>query len=147
MKRKIHLVAPLIFCTLHLAAQETADTSARKGPVIKFEKMEISDTVYITKTNTAMLKDKDHKYAEFRFKNTGDEPLLIERVTQSQPCFTGEWPRKPIEPGEEGVIKVTCPGKPEGKEMVMGFTVTTNDPTGIKLLVLKRSFIDCNQAK
>lgn len=135
-----------VFCSLSVMAQSpadttVADTAVAKGPVIEFERMEIADTVFITVSNTTILKEKEYKYAEFRFRNTGNEPLLIQSVTQTEPCFTGEWPRQPVKPGEGGVIKVTCPGKPEGKEMVMGFTVTTNDPSGIKLLVLRRSFI------
>ena len=143
--RKIQLGAALVFSSLTALAQVDTvpqDTVAKRGPMIEFERMEINDTVYIDKTNTAIIKEKDYKYAEFRFKNTGDEPLLIEAITQSSPCFSGEWPRQPIKPGEGGVIRVTCPGKPLSKEMVMGFTVATNDPAGIKLLVLKRKYVE-----
>lgn len=144
--KKIQLCLALVSCSFAAFSQSPADTAivdtaVTRGPVIEFDRMEITDTVFITTSNTAILKQKKYKYAEFRFRNTGDEPLIIESVTQTTPCFTGEWPRQPVKPGEGGVIKVTCPGKPEGRQMVMGFTVTTNDPSGIKLLVLRRSFL------
>lgn len=42
----------------------------------------------------------------FKFKNTGDDDLVISNVTSSCGCTIPDWPRKPIKPGEEGKIKV-----------------------------------------
>src|SRR3954471_618731 len=41
----------------------------------------------------------------FRFKNTGDKPLVIYKVQPGCGCTVAETPEKPIAPGEEGVIK------------------------------------------
>ena len=41
----------------------------------------------------------------FRFKNTGDKPLVIESAQPSCGCTIPEKPEKPIMPGEEGLIK------------------------------------------
>jgi hypothetical protein len=41
----------------------------------------------------------------YRFKNTGDQPLIIERVQPSCGCTVAEKPIEPIPPGKEGVIK------------------------------------------
>jgi hypothetical protein len=41
----------------------------------------------------------------FRFKNTGNKPLVIERVQPSCGCTVAETPKEPIAPGAEGVIK------------------------------------------
>jgi hypothetical protein len=43
----------------------------------------------------------------FRFKNTGDHPLVIQRVQPSCGCTIAEQPTAPVLPGEEGVIKAT----------------------------------------
>lgn len=126
------------------ASVQLPDTAQKKGPVLEFAVTEITDTVVVETSNTVALKEKKYKYAEYSFKNTGDEPLIIQNISQPSPCFTTEWPRKPIPPGEGGVIKFTCPGKPEGENMIIGFTVTSNDPGGIKLLMLKRHFITKN---
>jgi hypothetical protein len=144
MKKKI-LFPALLLLSIAASAQDStsvqSDTTQKKGPVLKFEVMEISDTAIISTSNTVALKEKNYKYAEYRFVNAGDEPLFIESISQPTPCFTAAWPRTPIKPGEGGVIKFTCPGKPEGDRLVMGFTVTSNDPEGIKVLVLKRQYV------
>ena len=41
----------------------------------------------------------------FRFKNTGNKPLVIKDVKPSCGCTAAEPPKEPIGPGEEGVIK------------------------------------------
>lgn len=47
----------------------------------------------------------------FRFKNTGDKPLVIEDVRPSCGCTAANPPDKPILPGEEGVINATFDSK------------------------------------
>jgi Protein of unknown function (DUF1573) len=41
----------------------------------------------------------------FRFRNAGDQPLIIEKVQPSCGCTIAEQPEEPIAPGKEGVIK------------------------------------------
>lgn len=43
----------------------------------------------------------------FRFKNTGDKPLVIENVRPGCGCTAANPPDKPILPGEEGVINAS----------------------------------------
>lgn len=43
---------------------------------------------------------------EFRFTNTGNEPLVISNAKGSCGCTVPNWPKKPINPGESGVIEV-----------------------------------------
>ena len=43
----------------------------------------------------------------FRFRNTGNKPLVIERVQPSCGCTVAEQPKEPIPPGEEGQIKAS----------------------------------------
>lgn len=48
----------------------------------------------------------------FRFKNTGDKPLIITNVTTSCGCTTiPEKPKGPFTPGQEGVIKARFDSK------------------------------------
>lgn len=47
----------------------------------------------------------------FRFKNTGDKPLVIENVRPSCGCTAANPPDKPILPGEEGVINASFDSK------------------------------------
>jgi len=48
---------------------------------------------------------------EFTFRNTGTAPLLILNATSSCGCTVPEWPKDPIEPGGQGVIKVKFDSK------------------------------------
>jgi hypothetical protein len=43
----------------------------------------------------------------FRFKNTGNKPLVIQRVQPSCGCTIAEQPNEPIAPGGEGRIKAS----------------------------------------
>jgi len=43
----------------------------------------------------------------FRFKNTGDKPLVIERVQPSCGCTVAEQSTEPIAPGGEGQVKAS----------------------------------------
>jgi len=42
----------------------------------------------------------------FKFKNTGDEPLIISKVSSSCGCTIPKKPKDPILPGESGEIEV-----------------------------------------
>ena len=43
---------------------------------------------------------------EFTFTNTGKAPLVLSNVKASCGCTVPEWPKEPVLPGEQGVIKV-----------------------------------------
>jgi hypothetical protein len=43
----------------------------------------------------------------YRFLNSGDKPLIIERVQPSCGCTIAEQPNEPILPGKEGTIKAS----------------------------------------
>jgi len=44
---------------------------------------------------------------EFRFTNTGKEPLILSKPISSCGCTVPTWPQEPILPGKSDVIKVT----------------------------------------
>lgn len=43
---------------------------------------------------------------EFKFTNTGKEPLILTNVRSSCGCTVPKWPREPILPGQSDVINV-----------------------------------------
>jgi|SRR5687767_12499352 hypothetical protein len=43
----------------------------------------------------------------FRFKNTGDKPLIIRSVRPSCGCTAADPPKEPVAPGAEGTIKAS----------------------------------------
>ncbi|MBR5803283.1 MAG: DUF1573 domain-containing protein [Bacteroidaceae bacterium] len=46
----------------------------------------------------------------FKFKNTGDVPLVIHQAVASCGCTVPEFTKEPIKPGESGELKVTYNG-------------------------------------
>lgn len=43
----------------------------------------------------------------FKFKNTGNQPLVLSNVSATCGCTVPEWPKEPIAPGKSGSIKAT----------------------------------------
>lgn len=48
--------------------------------------------------------------ATFKFKNSGDTPLIIHQAVASCGCTVPEYTKEPIKPGGKGEIKVTYNG-------------------------------------
>jgi hypothetical protein len=73
-------------------------------------------------------------YAEhiFKFKNTGNAPLTINRVQASCGCTRPEWTQSPVEPGQEGIIIITFNPKGRLGNFNKSATVYTNEDNGYK---------------
>lgn len=77
---------------------------------------------------------------EYKFKNTGNEPLIISNAKGSCGCTVPEWPREPIPVGGSDVIKVQFDSKGKGKvggqPQSKRVTLTTNtDPANVYLTI------------
>ena len=95
MKKVIYLLGIMLFMA---GAAKAQDAKTQSGPEIEFEKVvhDYGDVPY-----------NGNGECEFRFTNTGDAPLLIQKPKSSCGCTIPSWPDKPIFPGESEVIKVT----------------------------------------
>lgn len=67
-----------------------------------FTSMEWLDSTFIDMGNVVKGQDLD---VVFRFKNTGNKPLVISQVTAGCGCTIPETPQEPFAPGAEGEIK------------------------------------------
>lgn len=94
MKRTIFVAVVFCFSLFNLAAQQ-AQTASKDS--IVFEKL-VHD--YGT------IQQGADGGCEFVFTNKGEKPLLLTNVRASCGCTAPTWPREPILPGEQGVIKV-----------------------------------------
>lgn len=43
---------------------------------------------------------------EFKFKNTGNAPLILQNVLTTCGCTVPAWPKEPVNPSAEGIIRV-----------------------------------------
>ena len=73
---------------------------------------------------------------EFKFKNTGKEPLVIANARGSCGCTVPTWPKEPIMKGESGVIKVHYDTKRPGA-FTKTVTIESNAKTNSKVLTIK----------
>ena len=88
------------------------------------------------------IKQGDRVNYEFKFTNTGKEPLVISRAKGSCGCTVPKWPKEPIMPGEEAVIRVAFNSKGRSGKQRKTVTITSNAKT-----TNKRLFITGNVVK
>ncbi len=93
--------------------QVAANASPEDAPKVKFEQ-EIFDF------KTIQQGEKVHY--DFKFTNTGKSPLIITNATATCGCTQPEFPKEPVKPGEEGLIKVTF--NSEGKQGMQDKVIT-----------------------
>lgn len=73
-------------------------SKVRNMPVLKFVK---------NRYDFGTAKKKDTPIAViFEFQNTGDVPLVIQKVDVSCGCLSADYPKEPILPNEKGTISV-----------------------------------------
>lgn len=82
------------------------------------------------------LQQHDDASTEFKFTNTGTEPLIISNAKGSCGCTVPEWPREPIQPGQSGAIKVKYDSKRLGP-INKSVTITSNGSEEPKVLRIK----------
>ena len=70
----------------------------------------------------------------YKFKNTGDAPLIIQGAQGSCGCTVPNWTKEPIPPGGSGVV--TAKFDSHGKQNVQNKTVTVTSNTWPKQTVL-----------
>ena len=112
-------------------AQKT-EKNGKKGPAVSFEK-DTYDFGKIEKGNIA-------KY-QFKFTNTGDEPLIITNVRPSCGCTTPTWSKEPVAPGQSGYIEAAYNSNVGHGTFTKSITVTTNIPDQTKVLFIKGEVI------
>ncbi|GAB3260029.1 hypothetical protein GCM10027347_24050 [Larkinella harenae] len=106
--------------------KDSSGEMSGKMPKIVFADQGVYDFGDITEGDTVS--------RNFKFKNEGEFPLIINNINTSCGCTTPEWPKKPIEPGQESSIKVMF--NSQGKRGVQNKTVTVyanTDPSFTEL--------------
>jgi hypothetical protein len=73
---------------------------------------------------------------EFTLTNTGENPLVINKVTASCGCTASEWTKEPVNTGKQGFVKVSFDPKGRKGEFTKSLTVFTNgNPSSIRLKI------------
>jgi hypothetical protein len=86
------------------------------------------------------IKQGDNGECEFKFTNTGKEPLVITNCQGSCGCTVPACPKEPILPGKTGVIKVKYDTNRVGG-IYKTVTVTSNAKSGNIVLTIKGNVV------
>jgi hypothetical protein len=102
MKKVLFSAIILMFAAFSLKAQDASQSAAPQenpnAPEISFDKV-VHDFGTVFQNSEAV--------CEFKFTNTGKEPLILSKPQSSCGCTVPTWPQEPILPGKSDVIKVT----------------------------------------
>ena len=106
-------------------AQDKKDVKNDKGPKIQFVK-DVYDfgNIYVGSGHDAI--------AEFKFVNTGNEPLVLTNVKTSCGCTAPYWQKDPVLPGDTGKISLKYNNVQSPNTINKSATVqsnATNNPT------------------
>jgi len=132
MKKTILSFAVMLFTAFAVSAQAPAAsaTVAVENPNAPEAKYETEVLDYGT------IEFDSNGDREFKFKNTGKEPLIVYSATGSCGCTVPIAPKEPIQPGKEGIIKVHYDTKRVGS-FEKTVTVSSNGKTPSKTLKIK----------
>jgi len=78
---------------------------------------------------------------EFKFTNTGKEPLILSNVHASCGCTTPSWPKEPVLPGKDAVILVTYNTQGRIGPFTKSITITSNADQPSKVIYIKGTVI------
>ncbi|HNQ60937.1 MAG TPA: DUF1573 domain-containing protein [Bacteroidia bacterium] len=121
------LFSLLVLNLVNLQAQDEKKVDNPNAPEITFEN-DVHD--YGT------IKAGADGNCEFKFKNTGKEPLIISAAKGSCGCTVPTYPKEPIMSTQTGVIKVHYDTKRVGA-FTKTVTINSNAKTDTKVLTIK----------
>ena len=105
MKRYLFLIMPILFLACENSDEKAV--SSKDGASIT----NTNDTSSLTTIqwidsikNLGRINEGQKLEVAFRFKNTGDKPLIIQSVRPGCGCTVADYPKEPIAPGSEGEI-------------------------------------------
>ena len=79
------------------AAEPGTEVAAVPGALTKIEWIDSA-------RNMGKINEGQKLQISFRFKNTGDKPLVIQSVRPGCGCTVADYPKEPIAPGKEAAI-------------------------------------------
>lgn len=105
----------------------TQDKPTGKTTSVKFDEMS---------HDWGKIKEGEKMTHVFKFKNTGNQDLIISDARGSCGCTVPEWPKEPIKPGKGGEIKVVFDSEGKGGPQSKTVTITANtDPANVVLMI------------
>lgn len=109
---------------IEATAEQPQSTQVPSGPVTSIEFLGGD------RHNFGKIKSGAKARHVFKFRNTGNEPLIIADAKASCGCTTPSWPKEPIAPGKTGelVVVFDSAGKFGGQSKRVTIVANTNPP-------------------
>lgn len=107
-------------------------------------RLDVNTRVEMIDSTFSFGRIKEGQKVEFsyRFKNTGDEALVITSASASCGCTIPEKPERPIAPGETALIKVAFNSKGTGGTIHKEVRVTSNAKPDFPILTLSGEVVN-----
>lgn len=122
MKRLFFLLAgAFLLGACNVNDSKTAGAHSAATPVKDSAAFTTIQWIDSTTQNLGSITEGQTVEISWKFKNTGDKPLVIEDVQPGCGCTVADKPNEPIAPGAEGVIKAkfNSEGRPGHAEKFM----------------------------
>ncbi len=84
---------------------------------------------------------------EFRFKNTGNQVVVIANVQASCGCTTPDWTKTPVLPGKSGLVRAVYSSAGRPGVFNKTVTVSSNAAEGNKVLTIKGTVLTKEEQK
>ncbi len=150
MKKFTLTIATILLCVLVSFSQTSKDKAGKKPAPAKATTVTPVVTPAVTTpvtTQPDLLFEADsHDFGsipegtqatfEFKFTNTGKEPLIISNVQASCGCTTPKWSNEPIAPGKTGTITASYNSSGRPGPFTKSITVTSNAISSPKVLTI-----------
>lgn len=137
MKNALLLIALFILGTGCRDFKNKSDQEISTTASSELTEKTLDDTTHYTQLqwidsvdqHLGKLKSGKEVEIKWRFKNSGQQPLIIENVSASCGCTIPEKPEKPLQPGEEGIIKAKFNGSGSGEIFKQVHVTANTTPT------------------
>ena len=131
------ITGALISCDVRKKDKQAAIPAALPQEIKDPTTVQVIDTVYDFGTTN----EGDIVQYSYRFKNTGNKPLVVSDVHASCGCTVPEKPEQPILPGELGFISVKFNSEHRPGEARKTITVNSNAQPAFPELLLKGTVV------
>ena len=143
-------IAFLLAALMMMVFQDKSGTDTG-GPVITNttasarpeEKRNLTTILWLDSVrNIGRIRNGEKVEIIYRFRNTGNYPLVVTGVAVSCGCTVAEKPEQPIAPGKEGIIKAAFHSEGRVGANHKTITVQTNTPQGTSQLSFDVEVVD-----
>lgn len=142
MKNRLSLLMIAMIAVLAIScAKKEQKSMSIDVPLTSDGKVDTSQLPKFTFTNDTydfgQIKQGEKVSYSFKFKNTGNTPLIISSASASCGCTVPSYPEEPIQPGEESKIDVVFDSNGKMGMQTKTITLVSNTIPNTKVLYLR----------